>query len=250
MNQTHTRPKPDTCGDATGSHRTGSTHQARTKHPTTQTKQKTDHPPTVFQQPSYDLSVPVIDPKSLRIVRYPDPALRRRAARVNEPTSPQVRAVAQRMIELMYEAEGIGLAAPQVGLPWSLFVVDVPPTDDDHQQATPAFPGTSVTDRITNTQGPLVYVNPTLADPAGPPEPANEGCLSLPEIRGDVLRPPHITVNATDLEGKPFTTHAAGLLARCIQHEYDHLQGVLILDRFTQMSRLRNRAAIRSLERR
>lgn len=210
---------------------------------------RTNHPPTDFSQPSYDPPVSTIDPATLRIVRYPDPVLRQRTAAVPDPSAKIVREVAQQMLELMYDAEGIGLAAPQVGIPWSLFVVDVPPIDDP-PSSDPTDTSHPTTDRRTNTDGPVVYVNPTLSDPAGRPEPANEGCLSIPEIRGDVLRPPNITVTATDLDGKPFTTHAAGLLARCIQHEYDHLIGVLILDRFSQMSRLRTRAAIRELERR
>jgi peptide deformylase len=91
----------------------------------------------------------------------------------------------------------------------------------------------------------------TRSSPAtrAPPEPYEEGCLSLPDIRGDVLRPPTVTITAYDLQGRQFTTQATGLLARCWQHEVDHLDGVLILDRMTQMSRLRNRSAIRDLER-
>jgi peptide deformylase len=143
------------------------------------------------------------------------------------------------MVELMRKEEGIGLAAPQVGLPWRLFIADVPPTDGRSAEADPP----------TATQGVQVYINPRLAAPTGAPEAAEEGCLSLPDIRGEVIRPPMITISAINLEGQPFTRTAAGLLARCWQHEMDHLDGTLIIDKFTQMSRLKNRSAIRDLER-
>jgi peptide deformylase len=179
-----------------------------------------------------------VSPESLRVVHYPDPALRGKAKPVAEIT-PEVRAVAKRMIELMFQEEGVGLAAPQVGLPWRLFVAHVP---EDEERSASADPPTA-------TREPVVYINPVLSKPEGPPEPANEGCLSLPDIRGDVLRPPVITITATDLEGARFTHRAAGLLARCWQHEVDHLDGILIIDKMLQRDRLKNRVAIRDLER-
>ncbi len=179
-----------------------------------------------------------IDTPNLEVVTYPAPVLRAKAKPV-EIVTDEVRRVAKRMIELMRGAEGIGLAAPQVGLSWRLFVVDIPPGEERSTEADPP----------TATHGPQFYINPKLSKPEGPPVPWEEGCLSLPDIRGDVLRPPVITISALDLHGKPFTQTAAGLLARCWQHELDHLDGVLILDRMTQMSRLKNRAAIKDLER-
>jgi len=172
------------------------------------------------------------------IIHYPAAVLRQKAKPVGVIT-PQVRAVAMRMIELMKEAEGVGLAAPQVGLPWRLFVADVPENDERSVSADPP----------SATRGPVVYVDPVLSMPSGPLEPYEEGCLSLPDIRGDVYRPSIITIEATDLEGQRFTQTGAGLLARCWQHEIDHLDGVLILDRMTQMSRLKNRSLVRELER-
>ena len=83
----------------------------------------------------------------------------------------------------------------------------------------------------------------------GPPEPYDEGCLSLPDIRGDVLRPEQIHIRATGLDGLPFEMTCEGLLARCLLHEYDHLDGVLIIDKFTQISRMKNSSAVRRLER-
>lgn len=176
---------------------------------------------------------------SLTIVKYPDPTLRRKAAPLKDIDA-GIRGAAARMIELMHEAEGVGLAAPQVGLPWRLFVAHVPPTAERSPEADP----------ISATPSARVYINPVLSAPAGAPEPFEEGCLSLPDITGDVLRPSTITITAMDLEGRTFTQTGTGLLARCWQHEVDHLDGILIIDRMTQMSRLKNRSAIRGLEKR
>lgn len=180
-----------------------------------------------------------LDPAELEIVDYPDPVLRRKATPVPRVTD-EVRAVVRRMIELMHEAEGVGLAAPQVGLSWRLFVADVPPGEK----------GRSTTDvPLTATDGPRVYINPVLSHPADGIEPYEEGCLSLPDIRGEVLRPKTITITAMDVEGQTFTSIATGLLARCWQHEVDHLDGILILDRMTQAFRIKNRTKIKALER-
>ena len=188
-------------------------------------------------RPPYDRVV-AVDPANLRIELYPAPCLRQVAGPVDQITT-EVREVIARMVELMYEAEGIGLAAPQVGLPWRIFVCHVPPSED----RSPGEDPPTANDRLE------VFINPVIEATEGAPEPFEEGCLSLPEIRGDVLRPPVVTLSATDIEGQRFTRRAAGLLARCWLHEFDHLEGVLILDRMPQMHRLKNRSAIRSLER-
>lgn len=179
-----------------------------------------------------------IDPGSLHIRHYPDPVLRRPALPVPEITQ-EVRDAADRMIQAMFEAEGIGLAAPQVGLSWRLFVAHVPESEGRSASDSPP----------SATRQPVVYINPVLSNPAGPPEPYEEGCLSLPDIRGDVLRPPTITITAMDLQGQRFTQTATGLLARCWQHEVDHLDGTLIIDRMVFRSKLKNRVAIKELER-
>jgi peptide deformylase len=179
-----------------------------------------------------------VDPASLHILHYPERALRERAREVPKVTD-EVRAVARRMIQLMFDAEGIGLAAPQVGLPWRLFVAHVPPSEGRSPESDPP----------TATVEPVVYINPVLSSPVGEIIAYEEGCLSLPDITGEVLRPEHISITATDLEGRSFTRTGAGLLARCWQHETDHLDGVLIIDRMTQMSRLKNRTALKRLER-
>lgn len=178
-----------------------------------------------------------VDPARLGLLLYPDPLLRRKASPIPEVTD-EVRAVASRMIEIMREHEGIGLAGPQVGVPWRIFVTAVPALED----AEPGDPPEALPE-------PTVFINPVLSSPEGRPESSTEGCLSLPEIRGEVLRPPIVTITALDAQGREFTLRAGGLLARCWQHEADHLDGVLIIDRMSHMSRLKNRAAVRDLER-
>lgn len=181
-----------------------------------------------------------IQPRDLAIVSYPAEVLRKRAEPVGD-VDDEVRQVAQRMIECMREANGIGLAAPQVGVPWRMFVCDVPPDPDE-----PPDPR----GRRVATSRPIVCIDPTLAFAPRPvPEGMDEGCLSLPNILGEVLRPPTVKLKARNAEGETFELDAAGLLARCIQHEHDHLDGILIIDKFTQRSRLKNKSAIRELER-
>jgi len=191
----------------------------------------------LFPVVPYDSPMPV-DPSTLRLRTYPDPILRKKARPIPK-VNDEVRAVANAMLRIMDEEEGIGLAAPQVGLDWRMFIVDIP--EGEGRSATDDPP--------TATKGPVVYINPVFTKPTGGSVLYEEGCLSLPDIRGDVLRPPVITITALDIEGNEFTHTAAGLLARCWQHEFDHLDGVLIIDKMTAPYRLKNRAAIKDLER-
>jgi peptide deformylase len=165
-----------------------------------------------------------VDPAQLRIVVYPDPSLRRRAGPV-DPNDESVRAVARRMIELMHEADGVGLAAPQVGLPWRVFVTN-------GREADPV-------DRV--------YMNPRLHTD-GEWETAEEGCLSLPDIRVDVRRPDAARITAIGLDGSEFTCDLQGFMARVCQHENDHLDGVLIIDKMSPMDRLATRKQLKELE--
>ena len=166
-----------------------------------------------------------VDIDLLHIVIYPALVLRRRAKAL-ERVDDQVRAVARRMLELMHEAPGVGLAAPQVGLDWRMFVAN--PT------------GEPVDD--------WVLINPTLIDPAKETEDREEGCLSLPEINGSIRRSKSITVKGLGLDGCPIEHRADDLFARIIQHENDHLDGVLIVDRMPEIDRLANRRQLRELE--
>jgi len=182
-----------------------------------------------------------VEAANLHIVSYPAPVLRKRAEAVPAVTD-EVKAVARRMIELMFEAEGIGLAAPQVGLAWRMFVCHVPESDDPEDERSLS------SDPVSATREPMVCINPVLTEPERDLVSYEEGCLSLPDIRGDVRRPSAITLSGLDVNGKPFKLRAYGLLARCWQHEFDHLEGVLILDRMTQPSKIKNKRAVQSLE--
>ena len=179
-----------------------------------------------------------VDADKLRIVNYPAESLRAKTKPVAEITD-EVRAVAERMVDLMYQAEGIGLAAPQVGLDWRMFVVDVPPSEDGERSAD-ASPAST-------TEGPVVYINPTISGFSRDLVPYEEGCLSLPRITGDVRRPSTCTISATGLDGQPFTQTGDGLLARCWQHEFDHLEGVLIIDKFDLATRRSVKNALETL---
>ena len=209
-----------------------------------------------------------LDPATLLIVHHPADVLRQRAAPIAE-ISPAIKAIAARMIEIMRQEAGIGLAAPQVGLPIRMFIVDVPPTsteppardssddtdddnedvdDDDTEDLEPEDIRSADTDPPTATRGLQVYINPVITRPSPGVIPFEEGCLSLPNIRGRVNRPDQVTITATNLRGEKFTSRAAGLLARCWQHEYDHLEGILIIDRMLQADRTKNRAKLKRLE--
>lgn len=175
-----------------------------------------------------------VDPARLTIVHYPDPRLRKRAAAVTlgrGGASHEVRAVAARMLQLMHEAGGVGLAAPQVGLSWRLFV------------ANPAG-----ADAAAGAGQDRVFVNPTFADPSSDTGEYEEGCLSIPGVHVNVRRPVRITIRAYDLDGKSFDLTSDALPARVWQHETDHLEGVLILDKMTAIDRLANRRTLQELE--
>jgi len=148
-----------------------------------------------------------------------------------DPTDETVQAVARRMIEIMFEHRGVGLAAPQVGLPWRIFVTRHPNNPD-------------------NEESGLVWMNPVLDVIDGSVESEEEGCLSLPEIRGEIKRPLAIRISGHDVNGKPISAESDELIARIWQHENDHLDGVLIIDKMSAMDRLVNRKLIRDLERR
>lgn len=185
----------------------------------------------------YDATM-TVDPASLKIQLYPASILRERCEPVTYTDN--VRAIAERMVEMMYKADGVGLAAPQVGLPWMLFVADVPEDEGRSSETTPP----------SASSGAEVFINPEIVDTTGIPEPMAEGCLSLPGVLGEVFRPPTVTIRALDLEGNPFERTATGLLGRCYLHEYDHLTGVLILDKMNDRELRKNKTLISSLERR
>ncbi|QDU71376.1 peptide deformylase [Mucisphaera calidilacus] len=165
------------------------------------------------------------DPQSLEIVIHPHEVLRQQAEPVAAVTD-EVRGVAGRMIELMHEAPGVGLAAPQVGLSWRLFVVNATgePGDD------------------------VVFINPRFIELGRDQDVYDEGCLSLPEITVNVRRPTRAVIEAQGLDGEVFRLESDEFPARVWQHEYDHLDGVLIIDKMSPTDRIANRVALKALE--
>jgi len=152
----------------------------------------------------------------LPILEFPDPRLRTKAAAL-EPAQladPAFQRLVDDMFETMYEAPGIGLAASQVDVHQRFMVIDV--SEEKNR--------------------PLVFVNPEILDRAGE-QVYQEGCLSVPNIFADVTRANEITVRALDRHGQPFEMHVDGLLAVCIQHEMDHLEGKLFVDYLSPLKR-------------
>jgi peptide deformylase len=140
--------------------------------------------------------------------------LRRRAEAVPTP-GPELDRLVADMFETMYDANGIGLAAPQIGLSERLIVVDV---KEDGAQ-------------------PMALLNPTVVESGSGKDRVEEGCLSIPGVAATVERPTSVVVEATDAKGQPVRIQAQGMLARCLQHEIDHLDGVLFIDRISPIKR-------------
>jgi len=165
-----------------------------------------------------------VDLNQLDIRCYPDPCLRTKTEEV-DPSDPEVMAVAERMIELMFQRSGAGLAAPQVGLPWRLFVT----RDPEHEEDA------------------LIWLNPIITPLDSELVSDIEGCLSLPEIEVEMVRPSRVRISAMETDGTRFEVESE-VLARVWQHEMDHLEGVLIIDRMTTMERIKNRKLLKALK--
>lgn len=162
----------------------------------------------------------------LPIVLYGHPVLRQKGARIDALT-PEIRQLIADMLETMRHASGVGLAAQQIGRAIQLTVVDVTGVED--RPSTLHLDGREVS---PNAHMPLVLINPQIR-PEGHEVTGPEGCLSFPDVYGDITRPETVTVNALNQDGQSIEFRAGGLLARAIQHEYDHLQGILFIDRMT-----------------
>ena len=159
---------------------------------------------------------------SLQIIHYPHPTLRHPSKPLKRVDA-ELRKIVAEMFELMYENEGVGLAANQVDLPYRLFVAN-PEGSPDKKQAE------------------RVFINPVLSQPRGQAE-DDEGCLSIPGVYAPVTRNETIKVQSYDLAGNEFTAEVNGLLARIVQHETDHLDGTLFIDRLspTQLAAVRDK---------
>jgi peptide deformylase len=167
----------------------------------------------------------------LSILQYGDPILRAKGERIRQLPDNRVRELVQNMIETMHAANGVGLAAPQVGESFQLTVLDVSQVED--RPTTMKLNGASVDPK---TVMPLVLVNPQI-DLGSETETGLEGCLSFPEITGDIERAKSVTTRAQNLDGEPIEIEATGFLARAIQHEVDHLNGILFIDRMSSAAK-------------
>ena len=150
------------------------------------------------------------------LIILPDPILHQVSDPV-ERIDDALRAFADDMLETMYDAPGIGLAAIQVGVPRRMLVIDLAKEDEP--------------------KNPLVFVNPQILATSDEPSLYEEGCLSIPEYYAEVERPASLTVRYQDLDGKTQELEADGLLATCLQHEIDHLNGILFIDHISKLKR-------------
>lgn len=164
------------------------------------------------------------DYKNCKITHFPEPVLGKPAKPI-EVIDDSIRRLVERMKDIMVEQKGIGLAGPQAGVDLQIFIVSVDGTKENAR----------------------VYINPRI-EPEGPQDTCEEGCLSLPSIYGKIIRYTRCTVHALDLDGKPFTEVGEGLQARAFQHEYDHLQGIMIKDRMSQAAKLRARKVLKRMQ--
>ena len=150
----------------------------------------------------------------LKILSFPDPRLRKKALPIQE-INQEIKQLASDMLETMYEASGVGLAATQINVQKRLVVVDVSDSRDQ----------------------PMVFINPEILNTSEAMKSYDEGCLSVPGFNEKVDRPDQVVVRALGLDGKKFEIHCEGLLAVCIQHEIDHLNGKLFVDHISNLKR-------------
>ena len=176
----------------------------------------------------------------LKIARMGHPVLATPAKPVADPRDPEIRRLVNDMVETMIDANGAGLAAPQVHVPLRVVVFQAPEGRSD--------PGLSEEERFDHIAPLTVLINPEIQilDPA--PEGGWEGCLSVPGLRGWVERPAHIRYRGLDLDGKTIERVARGFHARVVQHECDHLDGRLYTSRIEDMSRLIFESEIRHFQ--
>ena len=162
----------------------------------------------------------------MRLRRYPDPVLRKHCGAYDEKEIERAVADAENMLEIMYKGRGVGLAGPQAGLGKRVFVIDV---SEDRNQ-------------------PVILINPRVVDTDGAPVEADEGCLSFPGLYAPLSRPAFARVEYIDLKGEPRVIEGEDLFARAVQHEVDHLDGILFIDRLDPATRMHIRRELKDLE--
>ena len=162
----------------------------------------------------------------MNIVTYPHPTLRYKSKSITKVDA-ELRKIVEEMFELMYEAQGVGLAANQVDLPLRLFVCNPAGKKDEGEE--------------------FVFINPELSRPKGT-DAMEEGCLSIPGVREEVIRPAAVHLEAYDMKGQSFNANIDGFLAKIVQHENDHLNGVLFVDRVSETGKIAVDDALYELE--
>lgn len=170
----------------------------------------------------------------LPIIETPDPLLRQISSPVEEVTD-ELRTLIDDMFETMYAAPGIGLAAIQVGVPKRVLVIDLQEPEEEDGEGV---------------RKPLVFINPEIVEASSTLQVYSEGCLSVPEMYAEVERPDRIRARWLDRDGQPHEEELDGLLAICLQHEMDHLEGILFIDHLSRLKRdmiLRKLAKARKL---
>jgi peptide deformylase len=177
----------------------------------------------------------------LPVVKYGTPVLRKKGARI-EAITPAIKKLIADMFETMYASKGIGLAAQQVGQPLQLTVIDVRGVTDRPSTLELKGKPADVVEFM-----PLVLINPELK-PGGESVPGPEGCLSFPEIFADIKRPSEVEVKALNEKGESIHFRCGGLLARAVQHEVDHLHGILFIDRMERADKTALRPELEDLQ--
>ena len=177
----------------------------------------------------------------LEIVKYGHPVLRAKGAPI-EKITPEIKALIADMFETMQAAAGVGLAAQQVGRALQLTVIDVRGAKD--RPSTLQLDGKPAD---VASYMPVVLINPQVR-PFGEPAQGPEGCLSFPEVYADITRPESVEVKALDAQGNPIHFVAGGLLARAVQHETDHLNGILFIDRMSSAAKAEHKPELESLQ--
>ncbi|HAT70199.1 peptide deformylase [Croceibacter atlanticus] len=164
----------------------------------------------------------------LPIVAYGNPVLKKKAKDITKDY-PKLDELIENMWETMYGAHGVGLAAPQVGLPIRLFVIDPSPFADDEELTEE--------ERKQLTGLKKLFINPVITEETGDEWAFSEGCLSIPDVREDVFRQPDITIEYVDENFNAHTETYTGIAARVIQHEYDHIEGILFTDKLSSLKK-------------
>ena len=166
----------------------------------------------------------------MKVVKYPNPLLNKVSKEI-ENIDKDIKILAEKMFETMYENNGVGLAGPQVGISKRIFVINIHPKDENKDKA----------------KNEIVFINPVLSNFAGEQEEV-EGCLSVPGINKLVKRAKSVTVTATNLAGEEFTLNVEGFFAQAVQHEYDHLEGILFIQRLSESEQIGIKSVLNSLK--